>query len=229
MIVVNVAQHTDAWIRARLGVVTASGAKSLLTPGTLKPSAQAKAYMARLVAETLTGEPIEEQGSDVMDRGTGMEPEAREWYSRKKGVVVDEVGFITDDAGRIGCSPDGIIGGYVSDEFTGLEIKCPLAHNHVAYAMDPDTLVEKYKAQVQFSLFVTGFASWDLLAYNPVLDPVLVTVAPDPAYVAALKPVLEKFLADMDATLAKMRPTFNAKAIVRQNTISTRDDYESFP
>ena len=206
MIVVPCQQHTEDWVRARLGIVTASGAKALLTPGTLKPSAQASAYMARLVAETLTGEPIEEEGSDVMDRGTGMEPQAHKWYEAVKDVKVDEVGFITDDSGRIGCSPDGVISG-----IKGLEIKCPLAHTHVAYAMDPDALVAKYKAQVQFSLYVTGFESWDLLSYSPVMDPVLVTVNPDAEYRKALVPVLTKFLADMDAALAKMRPAVTAR------------------
>lgn len=206
MIVVKCEQGTDAWRKARLGVVTGSGFASLLTNKTLKPSEQAKAYMAKLVAETLIGEPIEEPGSAFMDRGTEMEPEARGWYEFAQGVDVEQVGFITTDDGRVGCSPDGLVG-----EDGGLELKCPAAHTHAAYAMDPDALVLAYRGQVQAGLYVTGRAWWDIVSYNPVMEPVLVRVLPDPTYRAALEPVLAKFLADMDAALARMRPAVSAR------------------
>jgi len=200
------AQGTEEWKRARLGVVTGSGFKMLLTNKTLKPSEQAAAYMARLVAETLIGEPIEEPGSAFMDRGTEMEPDARSWYSFHRDVDVDQVGFITTDDGRVGCSPDGLVG-----EDGGLELKCPAAHTHTAYAMDPDSLALDYRGQVQAGLYVTGRSWWDIVSYNPVIEPVLVRVYPDEAYRKALVPVLEKFLADMDAALAKMRPAVSAR------------------
>ncbi len=206
MILVDCQQGTEEWKRARLGVVTASGADSLLSPKTLKPSAQAAGYMARLIAETILGEPLDDVSSQYMERGTDLEPEARKWYEWEKDCDVEQVGFITTDDGRLGCSPDGLVG---ADG--GLEIKCPAAHTHVAYSMDPDSLVAAYRSQVQVSLLVTGRAWWDLLSFNPVIPPVVVRVLPDESYRAAFVPVLKKFLADMDAALAKMRPAVAAK------------------
>ena len=55
--------------------------------------------------------------------GTKMEPEARRWYERTRGVVVDQVGFAVPSWDqRIGGSPDGLVG-----ENGIIEIKCPVA------------------------------------------------------------------------------------------------------
>lgn len=206
MICYDFPQGSDAWKKARLGVVTASGADSILTPGTLKPSKQAAPYMARLVTETLLGAPLDDVSSQFMDRGTQMEPEARKWYGWDRDCDVAQVGFITTDDGRLGCSPDGLVG-----EDGGLEIKCPAAHTHVAYNMDPDSLVAAYRTQVQVSLLVTGRAWWDILSFHEDLPKVVVRVYPDDAYRAAFLPALTKFLADMDAALARMRPAVTAR------------------
>ena len=53
MIHLDVLQGSIEWQDARLGIPTASRFKDILTPKTLKPSAQSKGYLHELVAETL--------------------------------------------------------------------------------------------------------------------------------------------------------------------------------
>lgn len=197
----DIEQGSDAWRRARAGVVTASGINGVLTPATLKPS-KSTDYLEQIVAERLTGEPCDDfEGGVWTQRGTDMEAEARSWYEFDRGVTVDMVGFIVTDDGRVGCSPDGIVG---ADG--GIEIKCPSAKVFVRYAMDASALVAQYRGQAQMFLYVTGRAWIDLVAYNPGFTPVVVRVTPDAEYQAALVPALAGFLLRVDAAVARLAP-----------------------
>lgn len=201
MIVHEVEQGSTAWLAARAGVVTASEIDNVLTK-TLKPSA-AKAYLHRIVAERVLGRPVmSEAESKAMVRGKEMEPEACEWYEREYGYErgpVTLAGFITTDDGRLGCSPDRLVG---SDG--GLEVKVPMAETHVEYALDNEVFRLAYRGQVQTSLFVTGRAWWDLLSYNPAMPCVVVRCLPDAEYHAALSVALSAFLARVDEAVAKL-------------------------
>ena len=74
--------------------------------------------MYSLIADSLgLGEPPMEP-TEWMLRGTELEPEARSFYEFETGATVTEVGFITNDDGTAGCSPDGLI-----DESVGWEVK----------------------------------------------------------------------------------------------------------
>lgn len=197
-------QGSDAWRKARLGVVTGSAIDGVLTPGKLLPS-KSTGYLNQLVAETLIGQPCDDfDGSAWTERGTLMEDEARRWYAFDRDVEIDRVGFITTDDGRVGCSPDGLVG-----EDGGIEIKCPSLKTFVGYATDHDALRDAYVGQTQVFLFVTGRKWIDLVAYNPAFNPVVVRVTPDAKYQAALADVLPKFVARIDAAVELLRPTVN--------------------
>ena len=204
MIVHAAEQGSPEWRAARLGVVTASEFNEVLTPGKLLP-AKGDAYLARLVAETLLGAPVDEVSSDFMKRGTEMEPLARDHYAWTRSVTLERVGFITRDDGRVGASPDSLVG-----EDGGLEVKVPSAPVHVSYMLDPSRLADAYRGQVQGCLYITGRKWWDLMSWNPALPEVCVRVYPDPAYLAALAPALTAFLSRLDAALAALRPGVDA-------------------
>jgi hypothetical protein len=204
VIVHEVEQGSDSWKALRLGVVTGSEFDNILTPKELKP-AKGTAYLNRLVAEILTGESQDDfDGNAFTDRGTAMEDEARRWYAFDRGVALTRVGFITRDDGRVGVSPDSLVG-----EDGGLEIKCPGAKAHVGYALDHRTLVTAYRGQVQASLYITGRKWWDLLSYNPGFEKLVVRCVPDAEYLAALVPALDAFLARIDAAVAQLRPSLD--------------------
>lgn len=199
-------QGTPEWIAVRLGKVTGSGFDSILTPKELKPSKAAAKYMATLIAETVLGAPVDETESEWMTRGTFLEAEARARYGWLRNVDPEEVGFIARDDERVGCSPDSLIG-----EDGGLEIKCPKVDNHIAYLLNPASLVAEYRGQVQAGLLITGRAWWDLMSYNPAFPEVIVRVLPDPAYQKAIVPALDDFLVQLDAALARIQPEVYAR------------------
>lgn len=196
----NVEQGSPEWLTLRLGIPTGSQFDRLLTPKTRKPAAARFKYRAELLTEWLLGYPVESGSSPWMERGTGLEAEARRWYEFEKGVTVQRVGFVTRDDGQAGCSPDGLVG----DDGV-LEIKCPSAVQHVLYMLseEPD-----YIGQCQGALYLTGRRWVDFLSYNPVLPPVLVRVQRDEEYITALAEVLDSFVAGLaldKAALAEHR------------------------
>ena len=116
MQIINVEQGSEEWLRARLGVPTASCYSKLITTQG-KRSAQAEGYINELIGQRITGEIPETFKSEAMERGNELEPQARAYYELVTDNDVEEVGLILNDIGA-GCSPDGLIG-----DDGGLEIK----------------------------------------------------------------------------------------------------------
>jgi hypothetical protein len=172
-------QGSEEWVRARLGIPTASRFDQILTAKTHKPAAARFKYMDELLAEWVLGEPLDQGGSAFMERGTEMETEARDWYAfqSKDGEVV-QVGFVLkafDGDGphpMIGCSPDALVG----DDGL-LEIKCLGAKAHVAALLG--RVSNEYNLQTQGQIYVTERKWCDRLFYNPVLPNLLTRVEPD--------------------------------------------------
>src|SRR5438552_3022329 len=110
MIVLDMPQGSESWVEARLGVPSASCFAKIVSP-TGKPSAQADAYLAALLAERLTGLPcVTDADTPWMQRGGTMEDEARRYYAMLYDVEPRRVGFILNDGLRAGCSPDSLVG-----------------------------------------------------------------------------------------------------------------------
>ena len=195
----DVKQGTKSWLRLRLGVVTASMAHTIVTPSRLS-AGKADAYLNTLLVEMLLGKPADETSSGWMDRGTDLEPKARAWLAAELDVDVDEVGFITSDCGRFGCSPDGVIA-----EAVGVEIKCRSAVKHVACLRDPEAFDAEVRMQTQFGLWVTGWPKWLGVAFNPVLPNLLREYEPDPDVQAALDEHMPAFRDRLDSELARLR------------------------
>lgn len=203
MIRLDVEQGTPAWLRARIGVITASEFDNILQPVKLLP-AKGDAYLRRMLAEVLTGEPIEAKGSAWAERGHDLEDEARKRYAERMGVYPERVGFVTTDDGRVGYSPDSFIG----DDGL-LEIKVLSAENHAGALIDPEGYALDHRGQCQGGLYVTGRAWIDLMFWNPTMPDVIVRLTPDGKYLAALVPALDAFKARLDAAIEKVRPASN--------------------
>ncbi len=200
MIIHDVQQGTREWLRVRLGVVTASRASDLITPKTLKRSASIKPYIHELVAETLLGEPLNDVGGGWMDRGNRVEVEARNAYAIHVMTDVRQVGFVTTDDGRLGYSPDGLVG-----EDGAVEIKCPKIENHIANLLEREAFLFKHRLQCQFGLMVTGRKWCDLISYCPGQKMVVERVEPDLAIIGKLRDAAKDVVEGMDAALQKIR------------------------
>jgi len=197
----SVEQGTDEWRKLRLGIPTSSEFSSLITPGG-KPSTQARGYAHQLIAERITGRPADDfQGTYWMQRGTELEPEAARAYEFAQDVTTQRVGFITNDACTIGCSPDRLVIGHPG----ALEVKCYAPANHVAVAVDG--FGEKHIPQVQGQLLIGEFEWVDRWAYHPDMPPVRVRTYRDEAYIAKLADALARFLDTLAEMEAHLRTT----------------------
>ena len=180
---IKVQQGTDEWLQARLGLLTASNFSKFMTPGG-KPSSQAEGEINKLIAERITGQRADIFTTPWMERGTELEPKARELFEFMTNHSVNQVGLMVMDDYQIGCSPDGIIGS------AGLEIKCPAPATHVKYLRSAGTLPDEYTAQVQGSMLVTGFDSWYFMSFHPLMEPLVLCVERDQAYIDKLQAML---------------------------------------
>ena len=191
----DVEQNSPEWIAIRLGIPTASAFEKIFTP-TGKASTQAEAYADLLLAEIMVGGPVEVwQGNQWTERGHELEQEAADYYAMTRGVTLKKVGFITDDAVTMGCSPDRLIeGGGL------LEIKCPAPHTHVKYLLKQE-IDQGYRSQLMGQLLISGEPWVDIISYYPAMPSVIMRVERDPIYISKLRAALDEF----NATVAEKK------------------------
>lgn len=180
-------QGTEEWAALRIGIPTASQFHRILTPKTMKPSASARGYLYELCAEWLLGMALDGGSSAFMDRGTGLEPQARAWYAFHREVDVQKVGFATTDDGLAGASADGLVG-----DDGGIEIKCKSIVEHVAALQEPADESE-HRAQVQGGMLIYERLWWDRVYYHPSLPSLVVRIERDDDYIARFAPALAAF------------------------------------
>lgn len=192
MIVVNVKQGTQEWLDARVGIITASHMSEIITPKTRKPSASMTKCAYRILVEEIMGRSVNDASSGFMQRGTEMEDEARAWYAYDQQVEVQRVGLVLRDDGKVGCSPDGLIG-----DHGGIEIKCPSAVVHMGFLLG-DTSDNEYFSQIQANLWLCERAWWDFVSYCPGLPPVLVRFRRDEEFIAAMSACVDTLLERLD-------------------------------
>lgn len=179
-------QRTPEWYQDRLGVWTASFFDNAITT-TGKASTSAENTNNRLVAELIAGEPDETFQSDAMLRGAELEDKALKFLNVAHDYVFEKCGLIKSLDYEYGCSPDGID---LANNI-GLELKCPSLHTHIEY-ISSGTLPNKYKAQVQGAMLVTGFKQWVFMSYYPALKPLVIIVERDEEYIKAMREILIK-------------------------------------
>mgnify|MGYP003630390325 FL=1 len=190
MITLDHEQGSDKWFASRLGRPSASMFNKLIT-STGKPSTSASKYIDELVDERLNGVRAPVYVNEHMERGTRLEPEAREYYEFLTDQQVTEYGFILDDSEEFGCSPDGIIKDSDGNFEGGLEVKCPA--NMVGYHRDNKSFVTKYKQQVMGCMMITGAKWWDLMAYSDKKPHhLIIRVERDEEYIEKLAAEIDK-------------------------------------
>lgn len=192
-------QGTPEWHAARCGVVTASVFDAVMAQGRGgAPSETRKKLMFQLAAEIITGEHVPTwTGNQHTERGHKMEDQVRALYESTSDAECRQVGFIR--RGRIGCSPDTLVG----DDGL-LEIKTKLPHLQIAAVLS-GTLPSEHKAQVQGQLLVTGRQWCDFRSYWPGLPQLKVRVHRDLAYLSTLNQALQDFIRELDHLVAKIK------------------------
>jgi len=188
-------QGSPEWHALRLGIPTASDFDQLVTPEfKLRTGATPDTYLYAKLCEKMLGfSPSADVNSFAMGQGVILESEARPYYEFTYDTKIQQVGFCTTDDGRIGCSPDGLIG-----DDGGIEIKCPQPERALRYLMEGG-VPKEYLAQVHGSMFVTGRPWWLFMSYSRQWPAHIVRVERDEKIQAALRQALELFLEKFDA------------------------------
>jgi hypothetical protein len=186
----DVAQGSQEWLNLRAGVPTASEFDALVSPTfEIRKGDMPRTYLHKKLAEWWQGGPLLEFNSFDMDQGQILEESAKPNFTVETDIEIRNVGFVTTDDGKIGCSPDGLIG-----ENSGVEIKCPKIETHVGYLLT-GVLPKQYGAQVHGSMFVTGANSWRFYSYRRRMPSLNLLIERDDKAQEALKEALEMFLA----------------------------------
>lgn len=193
-------QGSGEWLAARLGVVTASEMDALVSPeGKVRDGKGVDSYLYKKLCEKILGFASGGGGSFATDQGTLLETEARPWYEFTYDRKVDVVGFCVTDDGRLGCSPDGLVG-----EDGGLEIKC-FQPEHSLEVFLKKAMPKENIIQVQASFFVTGRKWWDWVSYSRQWSPLVIRVEPDPKLQAAIKEATDAFFQRFDLAYAQIK------------------------
>ena len=185
MRIVGYEQGTEAWLESRLGCPSGSGFDKLVT-STGKPSTSAEGYINQLIAELLTGKTTDMKVTEWMQRGTELEPQARNFYELASGNQVQEIGFCKHDSMECGVSPDGLVG-----DDGALEIKCPSPSVHVSY-LRGNKLPTKYVQQCQGVLWICEREWLDFVSYNESMPALIVRVHRDQDFIKALETEVTK-------------------------------------
>ena len=161
----DIEQGTDAWLNARLGLLTASRVKEIITPAKLQfaNNEASRSIVYELAAERVT----QHRASDnfqtfAMARGHFDEVYARQVYERDFSPV-EEVGFITRDLGGgvvLGYSPDGMV-----DHGGLIEIKSRTPKLQFRTIIE-STVPREFMMQIQTGILVAGCEWCDFVSYS---------------------------------------------------------------
>ena len=209
----TIVQGSPAWREFKLGKVSASRFKVVLTEAKTKAarergelSVAANKYMLELGAEILTKQDQGIPATWAMQWGIDNEPAARDLYSELMGVEVKQVGFVSHpDEPMIGGSPDGLVG-----DNGGLEIKCPANTGvHLAYILGGE-LPKEHVAQVQGHLWISGRSWWDFVSYDPRIKDLRLAlwqlrIHRDEPYIANLENAVFAFRDKLLETLCELK------------------------
>lgn len=190
-------QQTEAWQSARCGKVTASNLHKVLAKTKTGYGADRAHYMTQLVLERITGTRAEGYTNAAMQWGIEQEPFARAAYEAYRGVMVEEVGFMSHPTIEMaGASPDGLVG---ADGM--VEIKCPESATFLDMLLC-NTVPGKYYAQMQWQMRCAGRRWCDYVVYDSrfpdKLQMVIVRVNADDEWVQNAETEVIKFLAEVD-------------------------------
>jgi predicted phage-related endonuclease len=199
--IIDCEQNSDEWLRARMGIPTASAFSDVLAKGEGKTR---RTYMLKLAGEIITGEPMESFTNGHTERGHAMEDEARDLYTFQTGASLQRVGFVRN--GAVGCSPDSLIG-----DDGGLEIKTKLPHLLIDVILK-DKCPPEHVAQIQGTLWVTGRQWWDIVIYWPGIPLFVKRIARDDAYIKTLAEEVARFRTELDAVVSQIRQRGEAVA-----------------
>lgn len=188
----DIQQNTPEWKQLRCGLLTATDAAPLLANGEGRRKA-----IYRVATEIVTETPAESYQNDYMRRGSAQEAEARAKFALIHSCDPQPIGFIR--RGRIGCSPDSLIG---KDRI--LEIKTQKAEL-LADTLFRGTFPTEHFAQTQFQLWVAERDKTDLAIYCPRMPLFHAERGRDESYIRKLSDSVDRAIEEIDLLVRRIR------------------------
>jgi predicted phage-related endonuclease len=169
-------QGSEEWLQARIGLLTASEMKLIISPKKLQAANndKSRAHLYELLAQRISGHIEPHYLGDDMLRGREEEILAREVYEEEYGPV-SQVGFITNSKWgfTIGYSPDWLVGDDGQAEAKSRRQKFQVE------TILADEVPEEFVIQVQTGLLVTERKWCDFVSYCGGMPMLTKRVYPD--------------------------------------------------
>lgn len=210
----DLVQGSDEWLAQRLGMLTASEMKLIITAKTLKvaDNKDTKTHLWELLFQRMTGIVEPQYIGDDMLRGMDDEIEARLQYVNHYAPV-QEIGFITNDRWgfTIGYSPDALVG----DD--GL-IECKSRRGkYQVQTIAENEVPDDYMIQLQTGLLVSERKWVDFISYSGGLPMFIKRVEPDPLMQDAIVAAATAF----EAKIAERERDYRASIATMAKVIET--------
>lgn len=188
----DVIQGTDQWLKLRMGLLTASEMKKIITPAKLGIAAndEAKKHYDDILGQRIDPSFRDTYKNDDMERGHIDEDYAIEVYEGVKGVKVKYCGFVTNNGpwGTLGYSPDGLIGddGLLEVKSKNIKLQTKLIMDHII-GRSGKLIPDENMLQCQTGLFVTERKWIDFVSYCNGHPMATINVEPIEKYQTAIR------------------------------------------
>lgn len=156
-------QGSELWLKERLGCLTGSMMETALDfTAKGKSSAARRKYLIETAIDRAKDRVTDHFVTSWMQRGTDLEPLARESYQLITGNLVQQVGFALHDTIEFfGCSVDGLVG---SEGTVEIKVPTPVNHAEIVFA---GVVPDQYKKQMATGLLITGRKWCDFISFDP--------------------------------------------------------------
>ena len=191
-------QGSEQWFNVRMGILTASEMKHIITPSKLQYASNDKerAHLYEITAQRISQYVEPAYISDDMLRGMDDECEVKNIYRQHFGEIED-VGFITNDKWGfvIGYSPDALVG---NDGL--IETKSRKQKFQIETILKDEMPIE-YLIQVQTGLLVSQRAWCEFVSYCGGLPLYKKRIYPDAKVQEAIIAAAGEFYKKVDANI----------------------------
>lgn len=196
----DLVQGSDEWLQSRLGLLTASEMKLIITPGKMQYASndKSRSHLFEIAAQRISQYVEPFYVSDDMLRGQCDEIEARQLYNREYARTAT-CGFITNDRWgfTLGYSPDALI-----DADGLLECKSRRQKYQVETIINGEVPLE-YMVQIQTGLLVSERAWLDFISYSGGLPMFVKRVEPDEVMQTAIINAATDFHKQLGSVIAR--------------------------
>lgn len=195
----DLGQNSDAWLKMRRGILTASNIMKILTPAKLEIS-KATGYLHTFCRQSLDEMPFGHFSTRHTDRGHIEESLALQVYEAKHGGL-KRCGFVlnTLHGYKIGCSPDALIG-----DDGGVQVKSFTPDVQFGNIVE-DKIHNDDMLQSQMELFVTQRKYWRMIYQSSGTEQMITDILPIDKYQVAIKAACDNFYERFAETMAKYR------------------------